>query len=277
MNGVIELDFTGQHVVVFGGTSGINLGIAQAFHARGASVFVVSRSFENVERAVCQIDASRVRVDGYSADVRDINAVGEAFDVAVKRFGSVDVVVSGAAGNFLCEVNSMSINGFRAVVDIDLVGTFNVARQAFPHMRQGESSLINITAPQAAIPMRYQAHAGAAKAGVNQLTQILALEWGSAGIRVNAISPGPIGGTEGVRRLMGEGEAACAAMEAAVPLGRLGQPADIANLALFLASPHGSFISGAIIPCDGGGAIYGVKTLIEQEGDGIRETANAGT
>lgn len=266
MTQLIDLDFRGKHIVVFGGTSGINLGIARSFHARGASVFVVSRSPENVEQAICLIDPSKARIGGYSADVRDFDAVGRAIAVAVGQFGQIDVVVSGAAGNFLCEASAMSANGFRTVVDIDLMGTFNVARQAFAHMRPGMSSFINITAPQASIPMRYQAHAGAAKAGVDQLTRVLALEWGEAGICVNAISPGPIGGTEGVKRLMGSNEASVAAMQKAVPLGRLGSESDIANLALFLASPYGSFISGAVIPCDGGGAIDSVKKALEEEG-----------
>jgi NAD(P)-dependent dehydrogenase (short-subunit alcohol dehydrogenase family) len=114
--------------------------------------------------------------------------------------------------------------------------------------------------------MRYQAHACAAKAGVDQLTRVLALEWGSDGLRVNAISPGPIGGTEGVHKLMGSGEDDARRAAQAVPLQRFGELDDIANLALFLASPYAGYLSGAIIPCDGGGALESVKPALEQAG-----------
>lgn len=266
MSRYIDLRFDGQHVVVFGGTSGINLGLAEAFAAQGASVFVVSRQPVNVTRATEQLTAAGFSAAGFSADVRNFEAVGEALAAAVARFGPIDVLVSGAAGNFLCETKDMSLNGFRAVVDIDLVGTFNVARQAYAHMRKPGASMINITAPQGSIPMRYQSHACAAKAGVDQLTRVLALEWGVEGLRINAISPGPIDGTEGVKRLMAQGPRERLIAVDKVPLKRMGRLDDIANLALFLASSHASYISGAVIPCDGGGAIESVKPMLESAG-----------
>ncbi len=263
----INLEFHGRHAVVFGGTTGINFGIANAFAAQGADVTVVSRRPENVSNAVEQLAVHGHRVSGTCADVRDFDAVGRALSETVSRFGPVDVLVSGAAGNFLCEASRMSANGFKAVVDIDLLGTFHVLRQAYEHLRKPGASVISITAPVASIPMRYQAHAGAAKAGVDQLTRVLALEWGGEGVRVNAISPGPIDGTEGVRRLMAQSDAERERATSTVPLKRLGTLDDIANLALFLASPYASFISGAVIPCDGGGALESVKPALEAAGD----------
>ena len=262
----IHLRFDQKHVLVFGGTTGINFGIADAFAAQGALVTVVSRSPENVAQAIQQLSVHGHGVAGFSADVRNFESVGSALSAAVERFGPIDVLVSGAAGNFLCEAKDMSANGFKAVVDIDLVGTFNVARQAYAHLRKPGATMINITAPQSSIPMRYQAHACAAKAGVDQLTRVLALEWGSDGVRVNAISPGPIDGTEGVKRLMGGGDAARDQAAEKVPLKRMGTLDDIANLALFLASPYASYLSGAIIPCDGGGAMESVKPTLEAAG-----------
>ncbi|NDZ17342.1 short-chain dehydrogenase [Variovorax sp. WS11] len=262
----INLDYSGRHVFVFGGTTGINFGVAQAFARQGAAATVASRSEDNVNAAVTLLEEQSAQVLGVCADVRNFDAVGQAFEHAVARFGPVDVLVSGAAGNFLCEASSMSSNGFRTVVDIDLVGTFHVLRQAHRHLRRPGGSVINITAPQASIPMRYQAHCGAAKAGVDQLTRILALEWGSEGLRINAISPGPIDGTEGVRRLMAPSAEARRAAVDAVPLKRLGTLDDIANLALFLGSPHAGYISGAVIPCDGGGALESVKPTLEAAG-----------
>jgi NAD(P)-dependent dehydrogenase (short-subunit alcohol dehydrogenase family) len=123
------------------------------------------------------------------------------------------------------------------------------------------------------VPMRYQAHCGAAKAGIDQLTRILALEWGPVGIRVNAISPGPIDGTEGVRRLIAPSPEARAFAEARVPLGRLGTLDDIGNLALFLASRYAGYISGAIVPCDGGGSFDSVKPALEAAGWAARRSA----
>ncbi len=260
----INIDFTGRHVFVFGGTTGINFGIAEAFAQRAAHVSVASRKRENVDAALAELARQNAQVHGVCADVRDFDAVGAAFDEAVSRFGPIDVLVSGAAGNFLCPANAMSANGFRTVVDIDLIGSFNVLRQAYAHLRRPGASLINITAPQATVAMRSQAHAAAAKAGVDQLTRVLALEWGADGIRVNAISPGPIDGTEGFRKLIARTTEELALAEAAVPLRRFGTTDDIANLALFLASPYASYISGAVIPCDGGGAIDSVKPALER-------------
>ena len=263
----IDLEFQRRHVVVFGGTTGINFGIADAFAAQGASVTVVSRRSENVDSAVAKLSVHGHRVAGMCADVRDFDSVGRALAESVTRFGPVDVLVSGAAGNFLCTAQRMSANGFKSVVDIDLLGTFHVVRQAYEHLRKPGAAVINITAPVASIPMRYQAHAGAAKAGVDQLTRVLALEWGAEGIRVNAISPGPIDGTEGVKRLIAQSDAEREHATNVVPLKRLGTVEDIANLALFLASPYASYISGAVIPCDGGGALESVKPALEAAGD----------
>jgi NAD(P)-dependent dehydrogenase (short-subunit alcohol dehydrogenase family) len=265
----IDLDFHGRHVVVFGGTTGINFGIASAFARQGAAVTVVSRRRENVDAAVGKLLSLGQKVAGVCADVRDFESVGAAFNEAMAALGPVDVLVSGAAGNFLCSAQRMTANGFKSVVDIDLLGTFNVARQGYEHLRKPGASIINITAPQSTIAMRYQVHACAAKAGVDQLTRVLALEWGLQGIRVNAISPGPIDGTEGVKRLMGQTDAERARATDAVPLRRLGTLDDVANLALFLASPCASYISGAVIPCDGGGAFESVKPTLEAAGQAV--------
>src|SRR5258706_9063465 len=269
----IDISFEGRHVIVFGGTTGINFGIAQAFGRCGAKVTVASRKEENVQAAIQALTADSVHAFGESADVRDFDAVGALFERAAQRFGPVDVLISGAAGNFLAEAENISANGFKSVIDIDLVGSFHVLRQAYAHLRRPGAAVINITAPQGSVPMRFQAHCGAAKAGIDQLTRILALEWGPAGIRVNAISPGPIDGTEGVHRLMAPGPEERTFAEASVPLRRLGTLDDIGNLALFLASPYASYISGAIVPCDGGGSFDSVKPALEAAGKAMASSA----
>ncbi|MFF8172649.1 SDR family oxidoreductase [Streptomyces chartreusis] len=258
----IRFDFSGKKAVVFGGTTGINLAIAEAFATRGAAVAVASRKQANVDAAVEQLRGYGGPVLGFVADVRDMDSVAAVFEAVGSEWGTVDVLVSGAAGNFLAEANDLSSNGFKVVVDIDLNGSFHVMRAGFEHLSPG-ASVINITAPQAWIPVRYQAHVCAAKAGVDQLTRVLALEWGGKGIRVNAIAPGPISGTEGMARLSPadpDGDAVTS-----VPLGRFGTKEEIADLAMFLSSSAAAYISGAVIPCDGGGSYEGVRG-IEQAG-----------
>lgn len=245
----VQFNFQDRHVVVFGGTTGINLGIAQAYAAAGAKVSVASRKQANVDAAVPTLGTHGF---GVVADVRDDDSVTAALAACLAQHGPIDVLVSGAAGNFLADVNSMSSNAFKVVVDIDLIGSFHVARQAYAHLRKPGASIIFITAPQAVVAMPHQAHVGAAKAGVDQFARVLALEWGPAGVRVNAISPGPIQGTEGMQRLAPQIQDGDATLRAMVPLGRMGTPQDIAHLAMFLGSDAASYVSGAVIACDGG-------------------------
>jgi NAD(P)-dependent dehydrogenase (short-subunit alcohol dehydrogenase family) len=253
-------DFSGRAVFVAGGTSGINLGIAEAFAAAGASVAVLGRSQDKLNTAQARLQKFGGTVLGFSADVRDAAAVAAALESAHGRLGPLDVVVSGAAGNFPASAVGMSPNAFKSVVDIDLLGTFNVLRGAHAFLRKPGAAVINISAPQAVLPMAYQAHVSAAKAGVDMLTRVLAIEWGSDGIRVNGLIPGPIEGTEGMARLAPTPEAMQTVAQG-VPLGRLGTKQDVANLAMFLASPEASYITGAVIPVDGGWSANGAAGL----------------
>ncbi|MGA8258944.1 MAG: SDR family oxidoreductase [Arenicellales bacterium] len=250
------IDFSGKTVFVAGGTSGINLGIAEGFARSGARVAVLSRSREKVDAAVEQLSAYGQAAVGVAADVRDYTAVEQAIQTAFSQMGPLDVLVSGAAGNFPAAALDMSSNGFRAVVDIDLVGTYHVMRAGYHALRKPGACIINISAPQAFVPVPLQSHVCAAKAGVDMLTRVLALEWGEAGVRVNSIVPGPIRGTEGMARLA-PGESMQRAVADSVPLKRMGEVEDVANLALALASPLGAFVSGAVIPVDGGWSLAG--------------------
>jgi NAD(P)-dependent dehydrogenase (short-subunit alcohol dehydrogenase family) len=248
-------DFSGKNVFVAGGSSGINLGIAEAFAAAGANLAIASRSQERVDAACASLRRHGGGVLGKSADVRDYAAIAAALADAALEFGPIDVLVSGAAGNFPALALGMSANAFKAVVDIDLLGTFNVLRAAHQHLRKPGAAIISISAPQSYKPMALQVHACAAKAGVDQVTRVLAIEWGEDGIRVNSIAPGPIEDTEGFRRLgTPEGHAL---MKKRLPLRRFGTLEDVARLALFLASPLASYITGTLIPVDGGGSLLG--------------------
>lgn len=240
---------------VAGGSSGINLGIAEGFAAAGAKVALISRSPEKIEAAAQGMRDKGHDAIGMAADVRDYAAVEAAIAATAENWGPIDIVLSGAAGNFISPAANMSANGFKTVVDIDLLGTFNVFRASYGYIRKPGASLIAITAGQAVQPTVAQIHACAAKAGVNMVTQCLAIEWGPEGVRVNAISPGPIADTEGMRRLMPpEAEAA---YKASIPLGHYGEKRDIAELAIFLSSESARYISGAIIPCDGASTLTG--------------------
>jgi NAD(P)-dependent dehydrogenase (short-subunit alcohol dehydrogenase family) len=254
-------DFSDKAVFVAGGTTGINLGIAEAFAAAKARVAVMSRSAQRVDQAVQQLRSIATdQVVGFSADVRNAEATAGVLNAVHERFGPIDVIVSGAAGNFPATAAQMSANAFKAVVDIDLLGTFNVLRSAYPLLRKPGASVLNISAPQATIPMALQAHACAAKAGVEMLTRVLAVEWGGEGIRVNAVVPGPIEGTEGMARLA-PSEDHRLRVAAQVPLRRFGTKQDVSNLVLFLCSEFASYISGAVVAVDGGWVANGARGL----------------
>jgi NAD(P)-dependent dehydrogenase (short-subunit alcohol dehydrogenase family) len=252
------IDFKDRTVFVAGGTSGINLGIAEAFAEAGAKLAVMSRSPERVEQACNQLDTYGGEVAGFSADVRDVAATAAALKGAHDQFGAIDILISGAAGNFPAAALGMSANGFKAVVDIDLLGTFNVLRSAHAYLRKPGASIVNISAPQAEVAIPMQAHVCAAKAGVDMLTRVLAIEWGGEGIRVNSVIPGPIADTEGMARLA-PSEEARQKVARAVPLKRLGTKQDVANLVLFLCSPAASYITAAVIPVDGGWTTHGAS------------------
>ncbi|MEL7013673.1 MAG: SDR family oxidoreductase [Pseudomonadota bacterium] len=257
--GRAAFDFTGANVLVFGGTSGINLGIAEGFARSGASVSVVGRKPDKAEAAATELGKlTSAGARAYMADVRDLEAVEGVYTRHAEDVGPVDVLVSGAAGNFPALANSMSANGFKAVVDIDLLGSFHVLKTGFDHLRKPGASVINISAPQAEIAMALQSHVCAAKAGVDMLTKTLAIEWGGKGVRVNSVIPGPIDGTEGMARLAPTEKIRQAVIQA-VPMARMGTPDDVAQACLFLASDAGRYVSGAILPADGGWLAAGAR------------------
>ncbi|AXQ31193.1 SDR family oxidoreductase [Solimonas sp. K1W22B-7] len=251
-------DFSGKTVFVSGGTSGINLGIAHAFARAGAKLAVMSRSQDKVNAAVAELQAHGGEVAGYSADVREPAKVEEALKAAHARLGAFDVLVSGAAGNFPAPALGISPNGFRAVVEIDLLGSFHVVRAAFPLLKKPGASIIQISAPQSYNPMEFQMHVCAAKAGVDMITRVGAIEWGPMGVRINSVVPGPIADTEGMSRLAPNAEAERLTLES-VPMGRYGSKQEIADACLWLASPMASYVTGVVLPVDGGWSLGGTS------------------
>jgi len=252
--------YAGKHVFVTGGSSGINERIAQSFGELGAKVSINGRKVEKLDAAVKRLRDQGTTAEGYSADVRDYAAVDAMLEKAVAAFGPIDVLVCGAAGNFPAPVALMSSNGFKAVMDIDVLGTFNACRAAFERLTKPGAAIIAISAPQAQVAYPMQAHVCAAKAGVDMLVKTLAMEWGPVGVRVMSIWPGPIDGTEGMERLARD-PAVRAKVEQAVPLQKFGSKDDVAQLALFLASPAAKYVTGSIHSVDGGMALIGGQLI----------------
>jgi NAD(P)-dependent dehydrogenase (short-subunit alcohol dehydrogenase family) len=241
----------GKVALVAGASSGINLAIARRLAAAGARVAILSRSEERIAAAAGTLEADGHAVLARAADVRDYEAVEAVFRATVERFGPVDIVVSGAAGNFHAPAAGLSANGFKTVIDIDLIGNFNVLRASFDHVRKPGASLISVTAPGGSVPSLFQVHANSAKAGINMTVQCLAMEWGPAGIRVNALSPGPIAGTPGMAKLAANAERE-RVLKSRLPLRDYGSLDDITGAALFLASDLSRYVTGSIMDCDGG-------------------------
>jgi len=251
----------GRVAFVTGGGTGITGGVARALAEAGANVALVSRSIEHLEPAAAAINHLRSptiregtnqsgEAFAVAADVRKPEEVEKAVAATTDHFGKIDILVNGAAGNFLCKAEELSPNGFGTVVDIDLKGTFNVCRAAFAELKKNRGQILNISATLHYLGTPMQLHVSAAKAGVDALTRNLAVEWGRHGIRVNAIAPGPIADTEGMKRLVPE--PIKEKLKQRIPLGRFGLIKDIENAAVFLCSDAASFINGAVIVVDGG-------------------------
>ena len=248
---------TGQVALVTGGGTGIGRGITLALGSHGADIVLVSRKREHMESTAEEVRGLGRRALALEADVRDRETVDTAVSRALEEFGRIDHLINNAAGNFLVRASELSPRGWSAVVDIVLMGTFNVSQAVYPTMREaGAGSIINITTTYVDSGAPFMAHSGAAKAGVLNLTRTLAVEWGPDGIRVNALAPGLVADTEGARRLA-ESIGIVDAYRRQVPLGRLVQTADVGAAALFLSSPAASLISGVEITIDGGASLGG--------------------
>ncbi|RKE39899.1 NAD(P)-dependent dehydrogenase (short-subunit alcohol dehydrogenase family) [Paraburkholderia sp. BL23I1N1] len=244
--------FKGKTVFVTGGGSGINLGVARNFAALGANVAICGRTQEKLDAAAAELRVFGTKICAVSADVRDSAALEAAFEKSGAELGAMHVLVCGAAGNFLARAEKLSANGFKAVVDIDLIGSFNATRAAFEQLKETRGAILYVSAGMAYMPHAFQVHVGAAKAGIDMMMKNIALEWGRYGIRANSIVPGPIEGTEGMKRLPKQDE-----FVKAIPLQRMGSVDDIGQVAAFLASPLAAYISGCVVVCDGGQNLLG--------------------
>jgi NAD(P)-dependent dehydrogenase (short-subunit alcohol dehydrogenase family) len=245
-----------RSILVTGGGSGLGLAMAKAFAAHGAKVTIAGRRTERLEGAAREIAASAREggeVDFFAADVRDPERVEALFTHAVERFGKLDGLVNNAAGNFLALSEGVSPNGFDTVVRTVLYGSVHCTLALGRHLlaRKAPGAVVSILATYAWTGTAFALPSACAKAGVLAMTRSLAVEWGHAGIRLNAIAPGPIPTEGAFSRLMAGAGAEKAALSR-IPPARFGRPEEIANLATFLLSDLCPFQTGDCVTMDGG-------------------------
>lgn len=243
MGEVPTIDLTGQVALVTGGTKGLGRSIALALAGAGAKVVVCARNAPEDTMPGTAFEA---------VDVRDPEAVQALVDGIVARHGRIDILVNNAGGSPAVAAADASPRFSEAIVRLNLLAPLYLAQAAYPHMaRQGSGSIVNIASVSAIRPSPGTAAYGAAKAGLLNLTQSLAQEWGPHGVRVNAIIAGLMA-TETAEATYGDAEAQ-AAVGRSMPLQRMGNGQDIAGAVLWLCSPLASWVSGARINVDGGG------------------------
>lgn len=244
--------FAGKVALVTGGGSGICFSIATEFARHGASIAIISRNEERLRAAAEEIRATTGATCSFrAADVRDAENINTAVSEIIEELGAIDILVNGAAGNFLAAAANLSPNGYKTVLEIDALGSFIVSKAVYEKsLAENGGTIINISATLQYVGTAMQIHAASAKAAIDVQTRTLAVEWGPRGVRVNGIAPGPIAGTEGIDRLVPKEY--LESMTAKNPLKRLGRTTEIADACLFLASPAASYVNGAILVVDGG-------------------------
>lgn len=239
-------------VLVTGGGTGIGRGIALGMAGYGAHLVLASRRVEPLCTVAHEAQEQGVQALPVRTDVREPAQVQALIQVALDTFGRIDVLVNNAAGSFLAAARKLTHKGWQTVVDTTLNGTFYCSQAVGQRMiAQGGGKIINITAT-----LHFKGSPGlvaptAAKAGVEALTKTLALEWAKFNILVNAIAPGPVY-TPGSDSNLWSNTTFHDMVKRGVPLGRFGTAEDIANMAIFLASPAGDYITGATMVVDGG-------------------------
>ncbi|MCB1052679.1 MAG: SDR family oxidoreductase [Acidobacteria bacterium] len=235
--------------MVTGGSSGIGYGIVQSLAGLGAEITITGRNLEKLQAAAESLGPNVRYAQG---DVRQAEDVNRTVQDHLSAHGRIDFLINNAAGNFLCPVEKMSENAFASVMGIVAHGTFLYCKAVLEPMRsQGGGKIINIGATYAWNHAAMVAHSGAAKAAVLSLTRSLAVEWGPYNIQTNMIAPGPVEGTEGVKRLLSHPELA-KKMLRMLPTQRMAKPEEIGSAACFLLHPMTRYINGIALPVDGG-------------------------
>jgi NAD(P)-dependent dehydrogenase (short-subunit alcohol dehydrogenase family) len=248
-----EKALAGRVAVITGGGTGIGRAIAHEYARLGAKLVLASRSLEHLEPAAQELRAKGAEVLVVPTDVRVPEQVDHLCNQTIRQFGAIDILVNNAAGNFICPAEKLSPNGWNAVVNIVLNGTFYCSRAAGIRMiesRRG-GNILNIVAAYAWTGGPGTLHSACAKAGVVAMTRTLAVEWARFKIRVNALAPGPVE-TEGAGSRLWASPEVRSAMLRTVPAGRIGEPQEIARAAAYLVSDFADYITGEVLVIDGG-------------------------
>ena len=248
-----------RSILVTGGGSGLGLAMAKAFVTLGAKVTIAGRSDDRLKNALDEIRGGKRETDGggeadaFAADVRAPDQVKALVAHTIERFGRIDGLVNNAAGNFLATSEDLTPNGFDAVVRTVLHGSVHCTLEVGRHLlaRKAPGAIVSIVTTYAWTGTAFALPSACAKAGVLAMTRSLAVEWGHAGIRLNAIAPGPIP-TEGAFSRLIPNEEAKKASLGRIPLGRFGETSEIANLATFLLSDLCPYQTGDCVTMDGG-------------------------
>jgi 2-deoxy-D-gluconate 3-dehydrogenase len=241
----------GKVALVTGGNGGIGLGMAEGLAAAGAAILIVGRNAEKNRHAVAALSDEGRRAAAIEADVATEPGAQSAVATAIENFGRLDILINNAGTNLRKPPQDYTLDEWRALIDANLTSAFLCARAAYPHMRSTGGKIVNIGSMTSLFGASVMGPYGAAKGGVVQLTKALASAWAKDNIQVNAVLPGWIDTdlTKGARRdVPGLHER----VVARTPAGRWGEPADLAGIAVFLASKASDFVTGTAVPVDGG-------------------------
>lgn len=241
----------GKTAVVTGGGTGIGRACALLLADVGARVVVAGRRREKLDEVVSAIEHKGGSAIAVPTNVRDPEAVAHLFKQTQETFGPVDILVCSAGGQFAIPADQLTLNGWHAVIDLNLNGTFYCTRAAGQQMIDSGrgGSIVYITSSTVFKSAPGRMHSGAARGGINSMTRTLAVEWAKYNIRVNNVAPGPVD-TDGIRSYLSAD--AIRRFIDAVPLKRMATPEEVANAVVFLASPLASYITGATLAVDGG-------------------------
>ena len=247
--------FEGKTALITGGGTGIGLRIARELASLGAEVVIASRKLENLDKGMAKLKEEGAKAHAVECNIRKEESVASCVDEVIQKCGKIDFLINNAGGQFPSPAEAINTKGWNAVIETNLTGTFQMSRQVYNSaMHKGGGVIVNIIANMwNGFPM--MAHTGAARAGVNNLTKTLAVEWGRKGVRINAVAPGLIH-SSGLDSYAPEFKQYIMAAGKNNQANRMGTEEEVAAAVLFLLSPAASYITGETLKVDAGESLY---------------------